>query len=79
MREDNEYGLFNRHEQNEKTIGVSSTSECEDCQNITIPISTAVTAHTIHSIVSAAVDIGIVIFRQSSHSDMLFTLTVFSF
>ena len=33
----------------------------------------------IHSIVSAAVDIGIVIFRQSSHSDVLLTPTVFSF
>ena len=29
----------------------------------------------IHSIVSAAVDIGIVIFRQSSHSDVLLTPT----
>ena len=54
-------------------------SEWEDWRNITIPISTAVIARAIHSILSAAVDIGIVIFRQSSHSDMLLTPTVFSF
>ena len=50
-----------------------------DLYNIAIPISTAVIACAIHSIVSAAVDIGIVIFQQSSHSDVLLTPTVFSF
>ena len=38
-----------------------------------------VLACAIHGILSAAVDIGIVIFRQSSHSDVLLTPTVFSF
>ena len=46
-----------------------------DCRNITIPITAAVIA----CVVSAAVDIGIVIFQQSSLSDMLLTPTVFPF
>ena len=54
-------------------------SEWEDCRNITIPISTAADRILCIARAITAVDIGIVIFRQSSHSDMLLTPTVFSF
>ena len=52
---------------------------CVCVRNITIPISPAVIVRAIHSTLSAGVDIEFVFFRQSSHFDVLLTLTVFSF
>ena len=58
-----------RDEWKEKTVGIY----------VAIPISTAVIACAIHSILSAAVDIGIAILQQSPHSDVLLIPTGFSY